>query len=114
MTGVKSGNHGRLTLRVGTLIDGTGAAPVDDAAIVIEGGTIRQAGQASQVLDDPPPNQDAAVTFDGAVAVPGFVDAHVHFTLFADGRSYEAMAAESDAMMAFAAARNALAHLRSG
>ena len=114
MTGVKSGNHGRLTLRVGTLIDGTGAAPVDDAAIVIESGAIRQAGQASQVLDDPHPNQDAAVTFDGAVAVPGFVDAHVHFTLFADGRSYEAMAAESDAMMAFAAARNALAHLRSG
>jgi imidazolonepropionase-like amidohydrolase len=54
------------------------------------------------------------VAFDGAVAVPGFVDAHVHFTLFADGRSYEAMAAESDAMMAFAAARNALMHLRSG
>jgi imidazolonepropionase-like amidohydrolase len=114
MAGVKSGNPGPLTLRVGTLIDGTGAAPVEDAAIVIEGGTIRQAGQASQVLGDLDPNHDAAVTFDGAVAVPGFVDAHVHFTLFADGRSYEAMAAESDAMMAFAAARNALVHLRSG
>jgi imidazolonepropionase-like amidohydrolase len=119
MTGVKSGNPGRLTVRVGALIDGTGAAPVDDAAIVIEGGTIRQAGPASQVLGaqrpgDPPSGHDAAVAFDGAVAVPGFVDAHVHFTLFADGRSYEAMAAESDAMMAFVAARNALVHLRSG
>jgi imidazolonepropionase-like amidohydrolase len=133
MTGVKSGNPGRLTFRIGALIDGTGAAPVTDAAIVIDGGTIREAGRASQVLGDmresdspqrdspqgdspqgDPGRQDAAVTFDGAVAVPGFVDAHVHFTLFADGRSYEAMAAESDAMMAFAAAGNALVHLRSG
>jgi imidazolonepropionase-like amidohydrolase len=54
------------------------------------------------------------VAFDTGVAVPGFVDAHVHFTLFADGRSYEEMAAETDAMMAFAAARNALTHLRAG
>jgi imidazolonepropionase-like amidohydrolase len=134
MTGVKSGNPGRLTLLVGTLVDGTGATPVADAAIVIEGGTIRQAGPAQHVVGarrqsgpppghpppgdpppgDPRPGDDAAVTFDGAVAVPGFVDAHVHFTLFADGRSYEEMAAESDAMMAFAAARNALVHLRAG
>jgi imidazolonepropionase-like amidohydrolase len=48
------------------------------------------------------------------VAIPGLVDAHTHLTLFADGRPYEAMAAETDAMMLLAAARNARTHLESG
>src|SRR5215467_13826365 len=113
MTGVKAGN-GRRTLRVAGLIDGTGAPQRSDAAIVIEGGTIQRVGPSADVLGDIPPGEDAAISWSDGIAVPGFVDAHVHFTLFADGRSYEAMAAEPDAMMAFAAARNALTHLRAG
>lgn len=42
------------------------------------------------------------------------VDAHTHFTLLADGRTYEQMAAESDEFLAMAAVRNAAVHLRSG
>jgi len=113
MTGVKAGN-GRRTLRVAGLIDGTGAPQRSDAAIVIEGGTIQRVGPSADVLGDIPPGEDAAISWSDGIAVPGFVDAHVHFTLFADGRSYEAMAAESDVTMAFAAARNALVHLRAG
>jgi imidazolonepropionase-like amidohydrolase len=113
MMGVKA-STGRLTLRVAGLIDGTGAPQLDDAAIVIERGTIQRVGPAADVLGNIPPGEDAAVTWSDGVAVPGFVDAHVHFTLFADGRSYEAMAAESDVTMALAAARNALVHLRAG
>jgi len=114
MVGVKAGS-GRLALHVAALIDGTGAPPLPDALITIEGDMIRSAGpappKAAGSRAGPGPE---LVTFDTGVAVPGFVDAHVHFTLFADGRSYEAMAAEPDAMMAFAAARNALTHLRAG
>ncbi len=95
------------------LIDGSGAPLVPDAAIVIQGGTIRWAGPAVAAPGGTRPDAEP-VAYNGGVAVPGFVDAHVHFTLFADGRPYEAMAAESDAMMAFAAARNALVHLRAG
>lgn len=114
MAGVKAG-PGRLTLQVAALLDGTGARPLPDAVIVIEGGMIHYAGPR---LGDSPgqpvgPGSEL-VSFDTGVAVPGFVDAHVHFTLFADGRSYEEMAAEPDATMAFAAARNALIHLRAG
>jgi imidazolonepropionase-like amidohydrolase len=114
MAGVKAGS-GRMTLRAAALIDGTGAPPLRDAVIEIEGGMIRSAGPASDDSAAPPARPDSElVTFDTGVAVPGFVDAHVHFTLFADGRSYEAMAAEPDAAIAFAAARNALIHLRAG
>ncbi len=112
MAGVNSG-PGRLTLQVAALIDGTGAPLVPDAAIVIDGGTIRWAGPAVAAPGGTRPDAEP-VTFSSGIAVPGFVDAHVHFTLFADGRPYEAMAAEPDAMMAFAAARNALVHLRAG
>lgn len=112
MAGVKAG-PGRLTLHVAELIDGTGAPPLPDAVISIEGGTIRFAGPAPA---EPAESTEPAglVRFGTGVAVPGFVDAHVHFTLFADGRSYEEMAAESDATMTLAAARNALTHLRAG
>jgi imidazolonepropionase-like amidohydrolase len=114
MAGVKA-HPGRLALRVAALIDGTGAPPLPGAVVVIDGGVIQSAGPAagtSARLSSPPDSE--LVTFDTGVAVPGFVDAHVHFTLFADGRSYEEMATEPDAMMAFAATRNALTHLRAG
>ncbi len=114
MAGVKGG-PGSLTLRIAALIDGTGTPPVPDAAIVIDRSTIQWAGPAAAMPKGPHPSPDTdTVTFGTGVAVPGFVDTHVHFTLFADGRSYEAMAAESDTAMAFAAARNALVHLRAG
>src|SRR5258708_25194387 len=112
MAGVNSG-PGRLTLQVAALIDGSGAPLVPDAVMVIDGGTIRWAGPAVAAPGGTRPAAEP-VTFSSGIAVPGFVDAHVHFTLFADGRPYEAMAAEPDAMMAFAAARNALVHLRAG
>jgi len=111
--GVKA-STGRQTLRVAGLIDGTGAPQLNDAAIVIEGGTIQRVGRTADVLGDISHGEDATVTWSDGIAVPGFVDAHVHFTLFADGRSYEAMAAASDVMMAIAAARNAFVHLRAG
>jgi imidazolonepropionase-like amidohydrolase len=114
MAGVKAG-PGRLALHVAALIDGTGAPQQQDAVIVIEGGVIRSAGPApGKPAGAPARPDDELVTFETGVAVPGFIDAHVHFTLFADGRSYEEMATEPDARMAFAATRNALTHLRAG
>jgi imidazolonepropionase-like amidohydrolase len=100
-------------LRVEWLIDGTGADPVADAAILIDGPTIAWAGPASAL----PPDRAVAgdsLDFPGATTLPGFVDAHAHFSLFADGRPYEAMAAETDELMALAGAKNAWVHLASG
>src|SRR5258708_30506320 len=98
MAGVNSG-PGRLTLQVAALIDGTGAPLVPDAAIVIDGGTIRWAGPAVAAPGGTRPDA-APVTFSSGIAGPGLVDAHVPFTLLAHGRPYEATAAAPHAMMA--------------
>ena len=74
-----------LVIRNGTLIDGTGAAPVADAVVVVEKGTIRAAGPAS-AFDTP----EGARELDagGGFIIPGLIDAHVHYsqTGWFDGR----------------------------
>jgi imidazolonepropionase-like amidohydrolase len=100
-------------LRLERLIDGTGAEPITDAAIVVDGPVIAWAGPAVAL----PPDRAVEggwLKFPGATALPGFVDAHAHFSLFADGRTYEAMAAETDEMMVLAGTRNAGVHLANG
>jgi imidazolonepropionase-like amidohydrolase len=69
----------------GTLIDGTGAAPVPDAVVLMRGGKIECAGPRSACAVP----ADVTVTdMKGRWIVPGLVDAHVHFsqTGWADGR----------------------------
>jgi imidazolonepropionase-like amidohydrolase len=63
------------------LIDGTGAAPVDDAVIVVDGGRIRAAGPRARV--DVP--RDATVAdMAGKAVLPGLVDVHCHINQPAD------------------------------
>ena len=64
-----------LVLEGGTLIDGTGRAPINDAVIVIEGTRIKAAGSRGQVSY--PPNTRVIRT-DGRTILPGLVDPHVH------------------------------------
>jgi len=66
-----------------TLVDGTGAAPVKDAVVLIRGGKIECAGRGCAV-----PQGVATLNVAGHWITPGLVDAHVHFsqTGWADGR----------------------------
>ena len=59
----------------GTLIDGTGAEPLQDAVVLIEGDRIVAVGQADEVAIP-----DDAQTLDatGCTVLPGFINAHVH------------------------------------
>jgi len=59
----------------GTLIDGTGASPVSDAAVVIRDGLIAFAGRRSRVTITP---EAETLNVGGATILPGFVNAHVH------------------------------------
>src|SRR5579862_4223642 len=103
----------RVMLRADRLIDGRADQAVADGAVVLDGERITWAGPASAV--PPEAGAGAAVRqFAGCTLLPGFVDAHTHFTLFADGRSYEDMAAEPDGVMLLAGAQNARTHLRAG
>ena len=79
-----------VVLAGGTLIDGTGAAPVSDAVIVVRGGRIACAGSRASCTragaGDEPVRDTVDVT--GQWVIPGLIDAHVHFgqTGWVDGR----------------------------
>src|SRR5437870_4437397 len=68
-----------------TLVDGTGAAPVRDAVVVLRDGRIACAGPRASC---PVPADADTVHAAGKWIVPGLVDTHVHFsqTGWVDGR----------------------------
>jgi imidazolonepropionase-like amidohydrolase len=70
-------------LKGGTLIDGTGAPPVANAAVLMRDGKIECAGAGCEI-----PRGVAVTDVSGMWITPGLVDAHVHFsqTGWADGR----------------------------
>src|SRR5262245_6521435 len=64
----------------GRLVDGTGAAAVPDAAVLVRDGRIAYAGPARGAPEVPP---DAAhVDARGGTILPGLVEAHFHPTYF--------------------------------
>ncbi len=60
----------------GTLIDGTGRAPVTDAAIVMQGGRFQQVGKRGQV---PIPQGAEVIEAGGKTILPGLIDGHCHY-----------------------------------
>jgi hypothetical protein len=68
-----------------TLVDGTGAAPVPDAVVVVKDGKVDCAGTRAAC---PVPDGVEVVDARGRWITPGLIDAHVHFaqTGWADGR----------------------------
>jgi len=65
-----------LIIHGGTLIDGTGAPPVPDAAIVVGGDRIVDAGPSSRITV---PKNTKTLDAHGKWIIPGLIDAHVHF-----------------------------------
>ena len=64
-----------MALLNGTLINGTGAEPVQNAVIVIQQDLILAAGSAEQVSI---PTNAQRLDVKGATILPGFINAHVH------------------------------------
>src|SRR5919201_1966309 len=64
----------------GQLVDGTGSAPVPDAALLIEDGVIRYAGPVRGAPALPP--EARRVDARGGTILPGLVEAHFHPTYF--------------------------------
>jgi len=62
-----------VAIRAGTLIDGTGGAPVRNAVIVIRGDRIEAVGAAVRV-----PAGARVIDLSRYAVLPGFIDAHVH------------------------------------
>lgn len=74
-THAQDGDRGFLVLAGGRLIDGTGAEPVEDAAIVIRGSRIAYAGPAAEIEF---PTGAEVLDVSGLTVLPGFINAHVH------------------------------------
>jgi len=65
----------RLTIVGGTVIDGTGRSPLEDATVVIEGDRIIEVGRAATT---PVPPGTTMIDGRGKFVTPGLVDMHVH------------------------------------
>jgi hypothetical protein len=73
----RSGNtQGTLALVGGTLIDGTGAPPMKDSAVVIQDGKILSAGPRGKVAL---PKNAQVLDVTGKTVIPGLWDMHAHF-----------------------------------
>ncbi len=64
-----------LVLDGGTLIDGTGRNPINNAVVVIEGSRIKAAGAKGQVSI---PQNARVIKTDGKFILPGLIDSHIH------------------------------------
>src|SRR5437764_13406296 len=71
-----------IVLQGARLIDGTGAAPVEGATIVIEGDRIAAVGAKVAV-----PKGARAVDARGRTVIPGLISAHSHVGLVVDGQN---------------------------
>jgi imidazolonepropionase-like amidohydrolase len=71
---VRSQNH-VLVIEGGTLIDGTGGAPLQNAVVVIEGSRIKSVGTKGRISY--PPNA-RIINAEGKTILPGLIDCHMH------------------------------------
>ncbi|HZP25810.1 MAG TPA: amidohydrolase family protein, partial [Dehalococcoidia bacterium] len=65
-----------LVIEGGTLIDGSGSAPVPNSTVVVQGNRIQAVGQRGQV-ERPPGAQ--VIDASGKHVMPGLIDMHVHY-----------------------------------
>src|SRR4051794_1803522 len=71
---------GTTLIRNGRLVDGTGAPPVHDGALLIRAGRIAYAGAAAGLPELP--RERAEIDARGGTILPGLVEAHFHPTYF--------------------------------
>lgn len=68
-----------ILIRNGTLIDGTGKAPLADAAVLVKDNMIQQAGHINSIRQ--PDTQVTEIDAGGGYILPGMIDTHVHVML---------------------------------
>ena len=100
-----------VVLRAPRLLDGTGAAPVDAAALLLEHGRIAYAGPAAGLPEGA--GQASTLDFPGATLLPGLVDAHVHLVA-SGGPDLAADVPGTEAERTLAAVVNARRQLEAG
>ena len=95
------------------LVDGTGRAPLRDAAVRIEDGRVKAVGpiEAFRPAAD---KETIEHDFRPHWIAPGLIDEHTHLSLAGDGRSYEEMDEDPDELLILAGVQNLRRHLAAG
>jgi len=100
-------------LTAARLLDGSGGAAVDQAALLIDGDRVAGLGRAADVHAP-----DGATVerrdYGAATILPGLVDAHTHLVAPGDGTLGDDIAKEDDDLLLLQAAKNARTLLHSG
>jgi imidazolonepropionase-like amidohydrolase len=98
-------------IRAGTLVDGTGAAPIKNAVILVQGDRITAVGPNVRI-----PSGAAVIDLSEWTVLPGFVDAHVHLTghIIGDGDWQHQDLVETAAQRALLGAAHAQQTLEAG
>jgi imidazolonepropionase-like amidohydrolase len=103
-----------ILFRVGKLIDGTGAKPLDGAALLVEGDRIKAVGRQADIAA---PDGAEVIDAPDATLIPGLIDSHVHLSYsgISDLRQFRAELVDMNyALIALRAAHYAMETLKSG
>jgi imidazolonepropionase-like amidohydrolase len=100
-------------LRGSRLIDGTGAPPIGDAAVVIVDGQVSAAGKASE-LNLPTGAGVVIHDYPGCTLLPGLIDSHTHLMFSASDHALDDAIRDSDETLLLRGLANAQAELLAG
>ena len=100
-------------LKAARLIDTAAEAVQEQAAILLEGDTVRQIGTA-ETVQAPEGASVQEIDYGDATILPGLVDSHVHLNGIGDGRAGDELVTLPDEVLTVQAAQNARRHLYSG
>lgn len=101
-----------LLLSGGTLIDGTGAGPRANSAVLVSGDRIVAVGAEAEAAGAS--SHAIAIDVSGLTVMPGLIDAHVHVTLGEPSGNDELFHRREPAAAAFVAAHSARRVLQAG
>ncbi len=98
-------------IKAGTLIDGSGGAPVKNAVVLVQGERITAAGAGVAI-----PAGATVIDLTGFTLLPGFIDAHVHLAgrTIGDGDWQHSLLTNSPAQLALIGAAHAQQTLEAG
>jgi imidazolonepropionase-like amidohydrolase len=85
-------------IRADRLIDGTGAAPVTDAVLVVDDGKVASV-HAGAVPEGVVKGEAETIDLPGCTILPGLIDTHVHLNLPGDGSLLEEVVREPEGVL---------------
>ena len=100
-------------LKAARLVDGNGGPISEQAAILLEGASIRRIG-TSETIQAPEGASVRELDYGDATILPGLVDSHVHLIGIGDGRAGDELVTLPDEVLTVQAAQNVRRHLYSG